>query len=144
MKTLATIVLNLDASPDSQRALHTAIRLSQLSGATIIAVNVVNRHVVTQMARAGDKSLPEIEIDLEENGWRYLYAAEENAKNAGARIVLIQEPGYPEEIIPRIAAQHNADLVIVAYGHRARTDISAVRSAEQIFEHAPCDVLVVK
>ncbi len=144
MKALKTIVLNMDASPESQRALHTAIRLSQLSGATIIAVNVVNRHVVAQLARAGDKSLAEIEVELEENGWRYLYAAEEEAKNAGARVVVLQESGYPEEIVPRLAGQHQADLVIVAYGNRARTDITAVRSAEQIFEHAPCDVLFVK
>ncbi|MCX7846882.1 MAG: universal stress protein [bacterium] len=144
MTALATIVLHLDLTPESQRALQRAIHLSLLSGATIIAVNVVNRHVVTQLARTGAKSLAEIEIELEENGWRYLYAAEEEAKNAGARIVVLQETGYPEEVIPRIAAEKHADLVIVAYGQRARSDITAIRSAEQIFEHAPCDVLVVK
>lgn len=144
MSALTTIVLHVDTTAESQRAVGVAIQLALLSGARIVAVNVVNRHVVTQMARATGKPLAEVEVELEENGWRYLYAAEEEAKNAGARIVLMQETGYPEEVIPRVAGETRADLVIVAYGQRARADIGAIRSAEQIFEHAPCNVLVVK
>ena len=144
MKQLQKILLNLDATAESQRALAAAISLSKLSMATIIAVNIVNQNVVTQLSRHSGNSLAEIEIDLEENGWRYLYAAEEEAKNAGAHIVVFQEQGYPEEILPRFAGEYKTDMLIIAQGARARSDITQGRSVEQILEHSPCAVLVVK
>ena len=144
MKHLQKILLNLDAAEESQRALAAAITLSMLSQATIIAVNIVNQNVVTQLSRHSDKSLAEIEIELEENGWRYLYAAEEEAKNAGAKIVVFQERGYPEEILPRFAGEYNVDMIMIGHSSRSRSDIAHGRSVEQILEHAPCAVLVVK
>ena len=144
MNQLEKILLNLDAAEESQRALQAAISLAKLSSATIIAVNVVNQNVVTHLARHSDKSIAEIEVELEENGWRYLYAAEEEAKNAGAHIVILQEQGYPEEILPRFASQYSADMIIVGQSAEARRDITHGRTAEQVIEHAPCAVLVVK
>jgi nucleotide-binding universal stress UspA family protein len=144
VKQLQKILLNLDATEESQRALAAAVNLSKLSEATIIAVNIVNRNVVAQLSRHSGKSLAEIEIELEENGWRYLYAAEEEAKNAGARIVVFQEQGYPEEILPRFAGEYNADMMVIALSPRSRSDITHGRAVEQILEHSPCAVLVVK
>jgi nucleotide-binding universal stress UspA family protein len=144
MKQLQKALLYLDASAEAQRALEAAVHLSKLSGATIIAVNVVDRHVVTNLARQGDKSLAEIEVDLEENGWRYLYAAEEAAKNEGAHIVVLQEPGYPEEVLPRLAAEYKTDLVIIGQDPRARSDVVRRRTVEQLMEHTPCALLIVR
>lgn len=144
MKEIKKLLLCVDATEESQRAIDAAVALAQLSGAAIIAVNVVNRNVVTHLSRLGDKTLAEIEIDLEENGWRYLYAAEEQGKNAGAHIMILQEQGYPEEILPRLAGQYEADMVIVAQSAEARRDMTRRRGTEQIIEHAPCAVLIVK
>ena len=144
MKQLQKILLNLDATEESQRALAAAVNLSKLSQATIIAVNIINQNVVTQLSRHSGKSLAEIEIELEENGWRYLYAAEEEAKDVGAHIVVFQEQGFPEEILPRFAGEYKADMLIIAQGARSRSDITQNRSVEQILEHSPCAVLVVK
>jgi nucleotide-binding universal stress UspA family protein len=144
MTQIQKAILHLDASAEAQRALATAIFLSKLTGATIIAVNVIDQHVVTNLARQGDRSLAEIEVDLEENGWRYLYAAEEAAKNEGARIVVLQEQGYPEEILPRLASEYQADLVLVGQDPRARSDVGRRRTVEMLMEHTPCALLVVR
>jgi nucleotide-binding universal stress UspA family protein len=144
MKQLHKLLVNLDATVESQHALHAAIILGKLSQATIIAVNVVNQHVVTNVSRHGGKSLSEIEVDLEENGWRYLYAAEEEAKTAGARIVLVQEQGYPEEVLPRLAGDYAVDLIIIGQCPRPRTDALCTRVADQLLEHTQCSVLVVR
>jgi nucleotide-binding universal stress UspA family protein len=144
MRQLEKAILYLDASVEAQHALETAIYLSKISGATIIAVNIVDQHVVTNLARQGDRSLAEIEVELEENGWRYLYAAEETAKNVGARIVILQEQGYPEELLPRLASEYQADVVIVGQDPRARSDVARRRTAEQLMEHTPCALMIVR
>ena len=144
MKALEKIVLHVDASEETQRALRGVIRLSILSGATIIAVHVVNRAVVTQMARATGKSLAEVEVELEEDGWRYLYATEETAKSAGAHIVIVQEQGYPEEVLPRLASEYGADILALGAAARLRHDSIISRLIEQVIETTPCSVLVVK
>jgi nucleotide-binding universal stress UspA family protein len=144
MLALHKILLHVDATLESQRVLRSAIFLSTTTGATIVAVHIVNKHVVAQLARFSTRTLADVEVELEENGWRYLYAAEEEAKNAGARIVVMQEQGYPEEILPRLAAAYQAELVIVGVAPRSRSDATRVQVADQLIEHAPCAVLVVK
>ena len=144
MKQLHKILLSMDATIESQHALQAALHLSLLSGATIIAVNIVNRHVVTNLARHGQQSLAEIEVELEENGWRYLYTAEEQVKSAGGRIILMQQSGYPEEVLPRLAAEYKADLVAVGQPPRSRTDVPSCKIVEQILEHTSCSVLIVR
>ncbi len=143
MNNINKILLNLDSNAASQHALDSAIFLAKKCAATIIAVNIVNKNVVTSLARFSDKSIAEIEIELEENGWRYLYDAEEAAKSQEARIVIIQEYGYPEQTLPQLAHDYKVDLIIIGQNKQARKDIAQAKTAEQVIEHAPCAVLVV-
>ncbi len=144
MTQLKKILLNLDSSKESQNALVSAITLAKMSGGAIIAVNIVNQTVVTNLARHSEKSLAEVEVELEENGWHYLYAAEEQAKNEGAHIVILQENGYPEEILPRLAKSYSADIIVIGQNKKSRENISQSRTADQIIEHAACAVLIIK
>ena len=143
MKSLNKILLNLDATLESQHALDTAVFLAKLCSATIIAVNIVNKNVVTNLARFSDKSIAEIEVELEENGWRYLYDAEEKAKNQEARIVIIQEYGYPEQSLIKLANEYKVDMIIIGQNPQIRKDVVQGKTAELIIEHAPCAVLIV-
>ncbi|MBO4553148.1 universal stress protein [bacterium] len=133
------ILLYVDASKESRAALDVAVDYSGPE-TTIIAVNVVNRQTVIQLTRSGEISLAEAEVELEENGWCYLYDAEEIAKSAGASIVILQESGYPEEVLPRLASEYGVDLIII--GHTP--GLGQASLAQQLIEHAPCAVLVVK
>ena len=143
MKKLDKILLNLDATIESQHALDSAVLLAKSCSATIIAVNIVNKNVVTNLARFSDKSIAEIEIELEENGWKYLYDAEEKAKNQEARIVIIQEYGFPEQTLPKLASEYKIDMIIIGQNPQIRKDVVQGKTAEQLIEHAPCAVLVV-
>ena len=144
MTQLKKILLNLGSSKESQNALVSAITLAKISGGAIIAVNIVNQTVVTNLARHSEKSLAEVEVELEENGWHYLYAAEEQAKNEGAHIVILQENGYPEEILPRLAKEYSADMIVIGQNKKSRENINQSRTADQIIEHATCAVLIIK
>ncbi len=143
MKKLDKILLNLDSTIESQHALDSAVFLAKSCSATIIAVNIVNKNVVTNLARFSDKSIAEIEVELEEDGWKYLYDAEEEAKNQEARIVIIQEYGYPEQTLPKLASEYKIDMIIIGQNPQIRKDVVQGKTAEQLIEHAPCAVLVV-
>ncbi|MCK5852740.1 universal stress protein [bacterium] len=143
MKKIDKILLNLDSTIESQHALDSAVFLAKSCSATIVAVNIVNKNVVTNLARFSDKSIAEIEIELEENGWKYLYDAEEKAKNQEARIVIIQEYGFPEQTLPKLASEYKIDMIIIGQNPQIRKDVVQGKTAEQIIEHAPCAVLIV-
>jgi nucleotide-binding universal stress UspA family protein len=138
-----TILLYVDSSKESEAALRAALDFSGPQ-VTIIAVNVVNRQTVIQLVRGGSKSIAEAEVELEENGWCYLYNTEEIAKSAGAQIVILQESGYPEEVLPRLAQGYGADLIIVGQPASHGKDVAQNGLAQQLIEHAACAVLVVK
>ena len=144
MKQINKILLYLDSTEVAESALASAIFLSNLQNATIIALNVINQHVVTQLAKHSGKTLAEVEIELEENSWSYLYAAEDTAKNEGAHIVIMQEYGYPEEVLSRIATEYSVDLVILAHAGKKGTDQAHSRMISHFIEQIPCAVLVVK
>ena len=122
------ILLYVDASKESRAALDVAVDYSG------------PETTVIQLTRSGEISLAEAEVELEENGWCYLYDAEEIAKSAGASIVILQESGYPEEVLPRLASEYGVDLIII--GHTP--GLGQASLAQQLIEHAPCAVLVVK
>ncbi len=138
-----TILLYVDSSKESESALKAALGFSGPQ-VTIIAVNVVNRQTVIQLARGGSKSVAEAEVELEENGWCYLYNTEEIAKNAGAQIVILQESGYPEEVLPRLAQGYGADIIIIGQPVSSVKDVGQSGLAQQLIEHAACAVLVVR
>lgn len=137
------LLLCVDSSNESQRALEVALDIAE-AGSEIFAVNVVNRHVVSRMVKTQGRTLAEAEVELEETGWHYLYAAEEVCKNHGVHVTILQENGCPEEIIPRLAERLAADLIIVGQSHMQKGDLLQGALAQQLIEHAACAVLVVK
>jgi len=143
MKQIQKILLYLNSTEEAEAAKASAIFLSKLKNATIIAINVINQNVIAHLAKHSAKTLAEIEVELEENSWRYLYATEDLAKNEGAKIVVMQEYGYPEEVLPRIASEYSVDIIILAQPKK-KNDQSYNRIISHIIEQAPCSVLVVK
>jgi len=57
----------------------------------------------------------------------------------------VVEQGLPEDVIPRVASEHNAAMVIL--GTTGRTGLSAVfigNTAEHVIDKINCDVLALK
>ncbi len=139
------ILLPISGSDESIDAAKFAVELAKAHDSQIIALYVIDTSVVRQLARHSGKSPGEVEIELEENGWRYLYHIEEVAKDNKVKIVVLLEYGMPQERMLTKAREFDVDLMVFGQvsgrGARGR---SLDRSLQQILEHAPCPVLIVK
>ena len=139
------ILLPISGSEESKNASEFAVRLAQIHNSQIIAINVVDTSVVRQIARTSGKSPGEVEVEIEENGWHYLYYADEIAKDNKVRIVILLEHGLPQDRILSKAREYNADLIILGQsGKRGTHGISQDRFLQYILEQAPCPVLIIK
>ena len=139
------ILLPVSGSDESINAVEIAVKLASAHGSQIIALHVVDTSVVRQLARHYGKTPGEVEIEIEENGWRYLFYSEEIAKDNKVKIIILMERGLPQERILSKAKEYNVDLIVFGQpSGRGTHGITLDKSLQYILEHSPCPVLIVK
>jgi len=140
-----TILLPISGSEESITASEFAVKCAEMHDSQIVALYVVDTSIIRQLAKFSGKSLGEVEIELEENGWRYLYHAEEIAKDSKVRIIVLLERGLPQEVILNKAKELSIDLIIFGLPHvRGTYGRSLDRTLQHILENSQCPVLVIK
>jgi nucleotide-binding universal stress UspA family protein len=144
--TYRRIVLVVDGSEGDQAAAASAIELASLFHAKLIAVNVVDLSVVNRMQRFVEQSSSEIEIGLEEKGWRALYHVEEISKARGVPTLIVQRNGIPEREIAAEADRLKADLIVISSPRQFEGQARKLGQGhlEALLESAPCALLAVK
>ncbi|HGE69799.1 TPA: universal stress protein [Candidatus Poribacteria bacterium] len=139
------ILLPISGSDESKTASEFAVQLAKIHNSQIIALSVVDTTVVRQIARASGKSPGEVEIEIEENGWHYLYYADEIAKDNKVRIIVLLEHGLPQDKVLNKAREYKVDLIILGQSTKRGTyGISQDRFLQYVLEQAPCPVLIIK
>ncbi len=120
------------------------ITLAEKFGSQIIALNIVDPAVARQLARHSGQRESEIYVDLEEDGWKYLFHVEEEATDRRVHIVLQQEEGIPETVVVASAQQFSVNLVALAGKlERSRGTGTVERLVTQLIKHLDCPVLVL-
>ena len=114
--------------------------------ARLFVIHVVDHMVINRMKRVSEQSTSEIEIELEEKGWKALYYAEEFAKDQGVPTMILQKSGVVENEILNEAARLKIDLIILAFPQKLPGQARRLAQGrlEKIVENAQCSVLVVK
>ncbi|MBN1673378.1 MAG: universal stress protein [Kiritimatiellae bacterium] len=114
--------------------------------ASLVVLHVVDHMVLNRMKRLSEQSTAEIEIELEEKGWKALYFAEELAKDQGVPTMILQKNGIVENEILNEAVRLKTDLIVLAYPRKLPGQAKRLSQGrvEKILENAPCSVLVVK
>jgi nucleotide-binding universal stress UspA family protein len=141
------IVLVVDTTTESLRAAETAIELALANpGSRLFALNVVDKGAVNRLKRFTDKSLSEIEIEMEEDGWKYLYRLEEQAKDQGVATMILQTQGVVDHEVVKEAVRLKANLIIAAFPAKVSGQMRrlVLGTIEKILENSPCNFLVVK
>jgi nucleotide-binding universal stress UspA family protein len=118
---LQKILFVVMPTEEALRAARFVADLARTMGAQIIALNVVDSSAARQMAGVSGAREAEVIVQMEEDGWHYLYDVEDVSKDLGARIVLQQEEGFPETRIAEAVRRFKVDIVAVprvrASGH---------------------------
>lgn len=141
----SVILLVVETTEESMQAARWAIGLAQSYGARLIGLNVVDRTVIAHLQRLSGKKLSEIEVEVEENGWKYLYYVESMAIEHNVSVFLAQEEGLPEEEIIKQARTVGADLIVVGPPKASpRWRPRSTRYIAKLIEEGPCAVLMAK
>lgn len=139
---MKTLIVCLDGSPLSLKALECAIEASQCSGARILAVTVVEAlSFFDCQAKDCDKTFAAILREPK----RILAEAEAFAADRGVTIQTVAEPGRPAETVARIARKENADTIYL--GSRGKDDVEKLllgSVSTRLVQIAPCTVVVVR
>ncbi len=115
------VLLLVKGSEEALRTASIAVDFCKALNASIIALNVVMPEVIKVMVDVLGKSESEAYVDLSEDGWKYLYAVEELAKDKGVRIVLEQEEGRLEDTVIKFVRDFSIDLVVVGRETKKRS-----------------------
>ena len=75
-KKILFLVFSIKAKDD---LIKQVLDIAQMLKAKIIALNVIDFEVMRHLASKLGKRQAEISVDLEEEGWTYLYYLEENS-----------------------------------------------------------------
>ncbi len=137
---ISSILVPLDGSEYSERALGQALEVAKPMGARIELLSVV--------LRLKQAHVPPVESLDERIGQAvsdYLAPHIERIKQAGLEAVSKVEYGEPSEAIVSEARQAKADLIVMSTHGIGATGLHALGSvAMKVLQTAPCPVLMVR
>ena len=143
--TFRRILLSVESTEGAQRAARLAIALAERDKAHLLALNVVDPSLIDRLARLTGRRTSEVEAEVEEDGWKYLYYVEGMAVEREVAISLRQERGLPEDVLVRQAKALQVDLLVLGPpGSRPGARRLMQLSLEKVLYESPCPVLVVR
>ena len=135
------ILVAVDGSDCSERALETGLELAGLTGATLLAL-AVEGPLPAYAATVGE--VDEVKREKDAFFERLLAAVQARAADAGVPLEVELRPGHAAELIVRHARERRADLVVLGQrGHFLR-DRMLGSTADRVAEHAECPVMIVR
>jgi len=133
------ILVAIDGTAGSEKALEAAIRLAQRDGGQVAALAVLDRPADPHLERLAEAVKDRSRGLLEE----VLQAAANFARSRGVRLTPQLREGHPAETIIACAEQEGAELLVLgANGAGRRPGLGG--TADQVSSHCPCTVMLVK
>lgn len=140
------ILVGLDGSDYSLRALDFAIDLAKKYQSELVLVHVVMRQIYAiNPPEAGILAGTAIVRELETEGKTILAQGEEKVKAQGLPVEARLRQGVPAEELLRAAADEKADLMVL--GSRGLSQVRAFllgSVSDKVSHHAKCPTLIVR
>ncbi|HEX5067275.1 MAG TPA: universal stress protein [Myxococcota bacterium] len=144
MPVFQKIVVPLDFSDHSARALEMAIDIAKQSGGTLHLVHSYPINPIL-LSPYGVAIPPDLERGFREATDRQLREWAERASKVGVDVEIFTSSDAPSEAIVHHAEEIHADLIVM--GTRGLTGLKHVvlgSVAERTLRHAPCPVLTLR
>ncbi len=139
---MKTIIVAVDGSHLSDKALERAILECKVHGACLLAVNVVES---LSFLSLHPESYESAKDRLMREPLKLLGEAEKKAKQAGIEVRTIAEPGRPADVISEIARREEADEIVVgSLGKNAVDNLLLGSVSSRLVQTAPCTIIVVR
>ncbi|MHB0958813.1 MAG: universal stress protein [Pirellulaceae bacterium] len=134
------ILVALDGSPRNEQALEAAVKLAQQNGGRLAAIAVLDYTVVPRGELLPESCRMQARERLEE----ILRTAELFAQSRGVLLSAILREGHAAEGIVRCAEEQRADLLVLGSSSKPARQGELGGTADQVTNHCPCNVLIVK
>ena len=148
MSSYEQILVAIDGSPTSDKALDEAIRLAWMSGARLRLVHVVDELSHVNGFEPPMNYLSEIVPLMRQAGEALLASRRQKAMDQGVEtdaVLVADSPGRICDHVAEQARRAGADLIVVgSHGRRGIGRVLLGSDAEQIVRHASVPVLVVR
>lgn len=141
------ILVAVDDSPHSERAVRFVARMRWPAGSRVIVVNVMTP-VLTPPAAGGESGVPlliEVTEEQRQQGRTLASRAEAELREAGIATESRLPTGDPRDALLRLVTEERADLLVM--GSHGRTGFAKLllgSVSSHAVTHAHCSVLVVK
>jgi universal stress protein A len=141
---LKEILVPVDFSESSMKALQYALPMAEKFGARISLIHVVEPKFAPEEMMAPSEML-ELKGELVKSGWQRLESVCHQSITPDIASTTIVEVGRPYEEIVAAAKKYKTDLIIIATrGHTGLKHFFIGSTAERVVRHAPCPVLTVR
>ncbi|HTR82032.1 MAG TPA: universal stress protein [Bacteroidota bacterium] len=143
--TLRKILVPIDFSDYSKKALHYAVPFAKQFNAKISLLYVVEPTVYPADFSFGQIGMPNVENELRVKGEQELQELITNEIKGAVPADAFVKVGLPFVEVVSFAKDENIELIIVAtHGHTGVEHVLFGSTAEKIVRKAPCPVLVVR
>lgn len=137
---MAKILVALDGSPGSEKALTAAVKLAQQNGGQLTAVSVLERVGDPYLERLAENVKKKTRLHLED----ILQAAGNYARSRGVQLTPILREGHAAATILSSAEHENADLLVLCSHKECGPRAGLGATADLVSDHAHCTVMIVK
>lgn len=141
---MSTVVVGTDGSDTADHAVDFAIDVAERYGARFVVASSYRPVSESRLSKEQADAPQDIQwsINPTEDVDSALRAVEEKAKERGLKTTSEARQGDPADVLCEIAAEHDADLLIVGSKGMHRRVLGSVPNS--VSHQAPCSVLIVK
>jgi len=137
---MVRILVALDESHGSEKALEAAVKLAQWDGGQVTALTVLERTGNPHLDRIADAVKDQALGRLDE----LLQTAANFARSRGVRLNPILREGHAADAIVACAEAEKAEVVIVGGNGASDRAAGLGGTADLVSSHCPCSVLIVR
>lgn len=142
---LKSILVPVDFSPPSEKALHYALSFADQFGASLVLLYVVEPAIYPVELGYIPVDIETLYRTMDEGARERLRALAEKHIPRNLRTQIEVRIGQPHREIASAAKELNVDLIIIAtHGHTGLKHTFLGSTAERVVRHAPCPVLTVR
>ncbi len=141
------ILVPIDGSDYSNKALDYAIELARKFSSEILLVHVVptTTAIISGSETIGSSVLLDLRRQFEESGHRILSSGEAKIREAGIKVTTKLEYGSLPDSISKIGKEEDVSLIVIGErGLGAVTRFLLGSVSNKVSHHATCPVLIVK
>ena len=136
---MTRILVALDESCGSEKALEAAVKLARQNGGRLAAVSVLEDLGIP----CPDQLTEEVKVQARRRLEELLQAAANFARSRGVHLTPILREGHPASAILACAEEERADLLVLG-ANRQDGDAGLGGTADQVSDHCPCSVLIAR